>query len=78
MLTIIEMSSVALVMAIWISQIVLPIVRGTPLFPLFKRETRLRHSLLVAEQHILEKHLAEELKQKESHLSEEKSDEEKV
>lgn len=67
-LSLLEIITVALLMTIWMSQVVLPIVRETPIFPLFRRETKLRGKLLHAEQALVEQELEAELHDKEAKI----------
>ena len=68
-LILIEIVGVTLFIAGWISQIVLPIMRGTPLFPLFKRESKLRREMLTVEQLLVEQQLTAELQTKQSQVN---------
>lgn len=77
LLTLVEITLVALLVAGWISQIVLPIMRETPLLPLFRRETRLRHNLLAVEQKLVEQDLEVQLHNKEAELKSTSTSEEK-
>lgn len=70
LLSLLEIIAIALFISLWMSQIVLPIGRGTPLFPYFRRETKLHKALQEAEQHRLERELEEELACKEAFTSE--------
>lgn len=53
----------ALILIGWVGQVVIPILRNTPLLPLFRRETVLRHKLRVTEQEKLEAALEQELRE---------------
>ena len=64
MLTVIvEVLIVTLFAAMMVTQIVWPIIRGTPMFPLLRRERQLRHEISEVEQTHIEEDLETKLRQ---------------
>ena len=59
---IVEVLIVTLFTAAMATQVVWPIIRGTPMFPLFRRERRLRHEIAEVEQTHIEEDLETELR----------------
>lgn len=51
-----------LIVGVFVTQVFLPLGRGTPLFPFFRRERRLNARLKEARQAALEKELEDKLK----------------
>jgi flagellar biosynthesis/type III secretory pathway M-ring protein FliF/YscJ len=43
-------------------QVVAPLIKGTPLYPMFRKEKKLQEELMVARQAVVESSLKEEIK----------------
>lgn len=56
-----ELVVVALLLYLGISQVVLPLWRDTPLFPMFRRERRLQHELAEATEKVVEAELEKKI-----------------
>jgi hypothetical protein len=68
LLRILEYATGAILLLIAVTQVVIPIFRGTLLFPFFRREHELESLLSQARQQELEFGLQKELKQRREHL----------
>ena len=69
-LALIELVVVVSLLCLGVTQVVLPLWQGTPLFPRFRREGRLQHELAEANENVteaeLEKDIAEKTREAES------------
>ena len=60
----VELVVTALLLYLGVSQVVLPLWRDTPLFPMFRRERRLQHELAEATEKVVEAELEEKIAEK--------------
>lgn len=67
-LRILELAVAAITLLLAITQVVIPLLRGTLLFPLFRKEHRLEVQLSQARQEELEAGLQKELKQRQDQI----------
>jgi septation ring formation regulator EzrA len=56
-----ELCLVVLILAIFITQIIIPFLRGTSLFPIFKKEAILLEKLEEEKQKVVEKRIVKEI-----------------
>jgi hypothetical protein len=74
LLRIFEIAAGALIVILAITQIAIPILRGTLMFPLFRREHELESQLSRARQEELEVGLQHELEKRREHIDKLKQD----
>ena len=61
LVALVELVVAALLLYLGITQVVLPLWRGTPLFPIFRREGRLQHELAEATENVVEADLKKKI-----------------
>jgi len=70
LVTLVELVVMASLLYLGVTQVILPLWRDTPLFPMFRRERRLQHDLAEATENVveaeLEKRIAETAQKAES------------
>jgi hypothetical protein len=74
LLRIFEIAAGAIIVILAVTQMVIPILRGTLLFPLFRKEHELESQLSRARQEELEVGLQHELKKRQQHIAKLKDD----
>ena len=57
LVALVELVVMALLLYLGVTQVILPLWRGTPLFPMFRREGRLQHDLTEATEKVVEAEL---------------------
>jgi hypothetical protein len=63
-----EFVVVVLILAILITQIIFPFMRGTPIFPIFRKEAVLSAKLEDVKQQVVEKDLTDQITKTKKHL----------
>ncbi|OGN02421.1 MAG: hypothetical protein A2655_01680 [Candidatus Yanofskybacteria bacterium RIFCSPHIGHO2_01_FULL_43_42] len=61
LVTLAELVVVALLLYLGVTEVVLPLWRNTPLFPMFRREGRLQHELAEATESVVEAELEKKI-----------------
>jgi hypothetical protein len=68
-----EFALIVVVLMVFGTQVIWPIYRGTPMFPVIQREATLRNELAKVKQAQIERELEEAIKREQTTLSEEKN-----
>ena len=61
-LAVLELAVTALLIGFILTQVILPMMRGTSMFPIFRKESRLRSDLADVKQQSVEKKIEQEIK----------------